>query len=127
VEVASMVQEYPRIRERRKRPDKFIKIVNALVLVSIFIVMAIILIALEPGSNKDLKMARPLQKIFGEPVEANMMRAAFYLMVFQLGISIAGFALSMFYHKRRNDRYHYSLVVFGVLSLTGIVYYLFYY
>lgn len=119
-----MVQVYPKIKERRKEPDKFIKIVNGIVLISVLLAIFIFLVAFTPGAYRDFIGIRDLRGIFGQPVQKNMMRAAFYLMLIQLMISITGVILSMLYHKRRNDKYHYSLMIFGALSLAGIALYL---
>jgi hypothetical protein len=127
-EEASMIQLFKqRTKERREQPDKFIKIINGIVLVSVFLSLLICLVAFTPSSYKDFIGIRNLRGIFNNPVEKNMMHTAVNLMFVQLCISIIGFTLSILYHKRKNDKYHYSLILFGGLSLMGIVLYVLFY
>ncbi len=121
-----MLQAYHGTRNRRKNPDRFIRIINIIVFMSILLAVVIFLIAFSPAAHGEFLGVRNLERIFGEPLQKNMLRTAFYLMIAQFCLSAGGFVLSMFYHKRRSDRYHYSLVVFGALSLAGIIIYMYF-
>ena len=110
--------------ERRKRKDWMTK---AITIFSVFAWIAAFAIL------SFLDMARPQQGnflswLFAAPVRsswnASMLRIAFAILLAVFLVCVVGFLFNLFRSRRKSDRYNKSLIILGVLSLIGIVIFL---
>lgn len=56
--------------------------------------------------------------------DTDLARAIFYCMLLGLVLSLIGLAINVLRHRRRNDEYRISLILLGLLSLSGLIMYL---
>ena len=112
--------------ERRKGPDLWIKSLRWFAIVGwLFMVSALVIFA----------KAKPQVETFIERYysiklrtiwDMEWMRYIFYLMILGLCISCVGLAINIKRHRRKNDEYRVSMILLGLISLFGIILYLFF-
>lgn len=110
---------------RRKSPDIIIKALSWLAAVGwicLFIALLIIDKA-KPDSITYFNRYYKIQpKLYWNP---ELTRYIFFLMLTGTVISITGLVLNKLRHRRKNDSYSASLIIISLISISGILLYLF--
>lgn len=113
---------------RRKRRDFFICLINLCIVASwIFVVFSFVI----------FKKALPVGRTFYDRYfkvnvgieqgwDAARVQALFYLMAATFCVSLLGLYLRSKRHRRMDDHYSASLIVFGIVSAIGMVAYVIY-
>ncbi|HOO71197.1 MAG TPA: hypothetical protein PK926_05495 [Spirochaetota bacterium] len=111
-----------KIRNRRKGPDILVKTINNIAILSwivifgIFITFSIAkprLMGVAPGHTSSLG-----------GWDTTFIQFAFYLMIVQAFLCAFGLAINANRLKRKTDRLNKSLIIFGCLSILGIMIYI---
>ncbi len=110
------------IKHRRFKSDRIIRAINYTIIIAWLI--SLFLAALYATIATDV-VYRDEGARLGAAWDENFKRYAFYLTVILFINCSAGLALNYYRHRRRDDAYHKSLLVFGLISLAGIIFYLF--
>lgn len=115
-----------RYNDRRKGPDIIVKLVQLSGTVIWLMVIAIFIV---------LGMAKPKEQTLFENLaniqlhrtwNYNLLRSAFFMLVFLFLICIISLILNIFRHKRKTDRFNPVVIVFMILSFIGIMLFLFF-
>ena len=107
--------------ERRQGQDPLMKALTAIVMVSFSMVFLIFILILMPKTSEQIMYFRKYNIDPDMPWEESFLTYAFILLIIQLLISCAGIVINIIRAKRRNDKFHYSLLVFTIISLIGII------
>lgn len=107
--------------ERRQGQDPLIKALTAIVMVSFSLVFLIFILLLMPKTSEQIMFFRKYNIHPDMPWEESFITYAFVLLIMQLLISCTGIVINIVRAKRRNDKFHYSLLVFTIISLIGII------
>ncbi len=111
--------------ERRKGPDLCVKVLGWLGVFSWFLMfMALFIIdrAKPEAENIFTKAAKIKVRTTWNQELTNYL---FYLMIFGLCISIIGIVINSRRHHREEDRFRLTLIILGIISIFGIIKYLF--
>ena len=107
-------------RRTRKEPDFWSKTLRWLGVTSWILMFTILAVSNKVGKS---------QEALGDSgviyLGQNLAKYIFSLMVFGLVISLSGFVLIQKRNRRNTDEFTYSVLVLGLVSLCGIIYYLF--
>jgi hypothetical protein len=110
-------------KNRRRGPDSVSRIITRIAGGS-WILIFIIFIIISMAKQKTQSLSESFSINFtGQFLVASLVKIAFFLLVFQLGISVFGLILNSRRMKRKNDRYSLSLIFFTAISFLGIVIY----
>jgi energy-coupling factor transporter transmembrane protein EcfT len=63
---------------------------------------------------------------FGNEFDDFLLKYSIVFMIVCFALSVAGLIINKFRHKRKTDHYRLSLIILGLLSLTGIVLHILY-
>jgi len=107
--------------DRRQGQDMLIKALTAIVMVSFSMVFLIFILVLMPKTSEQIMFFRKYNIHPDIPWEESFISYAFVLLIIQLLISCAGIVINIVRAKRKNDKFHYSLLVFTIISLIGII------
>ncbi len=107
--------------DRRQGQDPLIKALTAIVMVSFSMVFLIFILILMPKTSEQIMFFRKYNIHPDMPWEESFITYAFVLLIIQLLISSIGIVINIVRAKRRNDKFHYSLLVFTIISLIGII------
>lgn len=107
--------------ERREGKDLLLKILNFIVILSFSMVFLIFILLLMPKTSEQMMFFRKYNLNPGVPWEESFLNYAFVLLVIQLFIASTGVIINVVRAKRRYDKFHYSLMVFIIISLIGII------
>jgi hypothetical protein len=102
-----------KIKNRRRGPDAIVKAISFLSGLSWLVILGIFI---------TFSMAKPGIKT-GAAMDTSVLRYAFYLMILQALLCGFGLAVNTSRLKRRSDKLNLSLIIFGVLSILGIIFY----
>ncbi len=115
-----------RFVDRRKNQDVIIKVIKISVITSWLVMLGTIVIfdLSKPisGSIIDRYMGREIAE---KPWDYGLLEYLFYVMIAGFFISVIGLALNAKRMKRKGDHYRISLIIVGVISSIGILFYLF--
>lgn len=116
--------------ERRIGPDLWVSVLRWSGIVGWLIMLAVYVLLdrakPERGTFVDIMYFEQL----GIPInadslwDAELVKVVFYLMVLSLCVSIAGLIINTTRRKREDDGFRKYLVILGLISLFGVVYYL---
>ncbi len=109
--------------ERRKHVDPLVKGLNIIVVISFAIMFLMIVVALMPMTSGRIQFFRTYNLPAGYDWNVQLLAYAYYLMIFQLILSVAGIIINWMRSKRKSDRFHFSLILFAVISLGGIIFF----
>lgn len=110
---------------KRSGHDILIPMINVLVILSLLIIIIIISLLLIPHRYESL--FKQISEQFGASWNKTFLFYIFYLLLLQqVIISITGLLMNSYRLKRKDDKYHYSLIVYPAISLIVIVIYLFF-
>ena len=71
------------------------------------------------------KMSTGAEQIEAAASSTILSTIIFLLMILGLGVSISGFMLMQKRNRRNSDEFTYSVMVLGLVSFCGIIYYIF--
>jgi len=112
-------------RRKQEKPDLAGQLLSWLGLGSwlLFFLMLIM------GNKARPEMQSPLESRYGIATRStwdlDTARVLFYLMILGLLISAVGLSLKKVRTRRRTDSRFYSVLLMGIISILGIIYYLF--
>jgi len=115
-----MIANVPR---RRRGPDTLIRWINYLSTTAWIVIMVILIIVsmTKPGSTINY---------FGRNVQlysrgdSSLMDWVLYLLIFLFSICSIGLMINSLRHRRKEDKYNRTLIVFGIGSILGIIIYI---
>ena len=108
-------------RDRRQGQDFLVKCLTFTVMLSFTLVFIIFILLLMPKTSDQIMFFRKYNLNPDMPWERSFLNYAFILLIIQLFISSSGVILNIVRGKRRNDKFHYSLMIFIIISLIGII------
>ncbi|MBU0730097.1 MAG: hypothetical protein KKE17_03900 [Proteobacteria bacterium] len=113
--------------DRRKGADLWLKTLGWLSVVS----WALMFAALVLFGKARPQIQTYIDTKFNVPLRAEwnieLANYLFYLMIVGLFLSLAGIVINLKRHRRRNDEFIISLIMLGIVSLAGIIFYLFFF
>jgi formate hydrogenlyase subunit 3/multisubunit Na+/H+ antiporter MnhD subunit len=107
--------------DRRQGQDPLVKALTFTVVFSFSLIFLIFILLLMPKTSDQIMFFRKYNLNPDRPWEESFLNYAFVLLIIQLFISSTGVVLNIIRGKRRNDKFHYSLMVFIIISLIGII------
>lgn len=107
--------------DRRQGQDPLLKILNFIVMLSFSIVFLIFILLLMPKTSEQIMLFRKYNLNPDVPWEESFINYAFVLLIIQLFIASTGVIINIFRSKRQYDKFYYSLMVFIIISLIGII------
>lgn len=107
--------------DRRKGQDPLLKILNFIVILSFSLVFLIFILLLMPKTSEQMMFFRKYNLNPDVPWEETFLTYAFILLVIQLFIASTGVIINVIRAKRKYDKFHYSLMIFIIISLIGII------
>lgn len=113
--------------KRRRGPDIWVKLISWFEIISwviLFITLYVITKAkpqVENFFDKFLKVS--LRKTW----DLELAQYAFYLMIILLTLSICALVVNSKRHRRKSDRYSFTLILMSMVSFIGIVIYTLYF
>ncbi len=111
--------------DRRKGPDLWSKTLRWLGVFGWFVMFVAIFI-LDRAKPEEENMFTKAAKISVRKTwDQELIHYLFYLMIFGLCISVIGIVINSRRHHRKDDRFKYILIILGIISLFGIIKYLF--
>jgi len=121
-----MADDEPRINvvkknDRRQGQDTIVKAITFIVMLSFSLVFLIFILLLMPKTSDQIMFFRKYNLNPDMPWEESFLNYAFILLIIQLLISSTGIVLNIARAKRRNDKFHYSLLIYIIISLIGII------
>lgn len=107
--------------DRRHGQDPLVKSLTFTVVFSFTLIFLIFILLLMPKTSDQIMFFRKYNLNPDMPWEESFLGYAFVLLIIQLFISSTGVVLNIVRGKRRNDKFHYSLMIFIIISLIGII------
>jgi formate hydrogenlyase subunit 3/multisubunit Na+/H+ antiporter MnhD subunit len=107
--------------DRRQGQDPLAKALTFTVIFSFSLIFLIFILLLMPKTSDQIMFFRKYNLNPDMPWEESFLDYAFVLLIIQLFISSTGVVLNIVRGKRRNDKFHYSLMIFIIISLIGII------
>jgi len=111
--------------ERRKGPDAVVKAVWWIVGASWLLIIAAITVTDQAKPGSESFFDRLFKVTVRDYWDEQLLRNAFFVLLINLAVCIIGFVLNLLRHKRKTDKISKSIIVLGVVTLAGIVWYLF--
>jgi len=108
-------------RRKRKEDDLWGKILRWLGVASWVLMFSFLAIA----NKTEPETQEALEKAASGAAGSALTRYIFFLMIMGLAISISGFFIIKKRNRRATDEFVYSVLVLGLVSICGIIYYLF--
>ena len=109
--------------ERRGRRDLLIQIINIMVFLSLLTIILITVLLVLPQRLDNY--FNQVLRLFGASWDKSFICYIFYqLLLLQVIISVTGLLMNSYRLKRKGDKYHYSLIIYALVSLIVIVFYL---
>ena len=125
------VDEKPRVRaasefvERRKKVDWVVRMATILSVLS-WIVATVVLFVLDRAQpDKEHMFTRFFSIAVRDYWESPLLIVAFILLIVSLCICIFAFVFNMLRMKRKTDKYKKSIIIIGVITILGIVFFIF--
>jgi hypothetical protein len=110
--------------ERRRGPDAVIKAVWWTVGISWLLFIAALVFIDTAKPETETFFDRMFDVSIRDYWNENMLLYAFFVMVLDLAVCIIGLIFNLARHKRKTDRISKSILILGILSLSGILWYL---
>ena len=111
-------------KERRRGPDAVVKAVWWTVGISWILIITAIVFT-DQAKPKSMTF---FDRIFKVSVrnywDEELLRYAFYILLLNLAACVIGFVLNILRQKRKTDRISKSIIVLGVVTLAGILWYM---
>jgi len=120
-----MSDEKPIFVERRKGPDIIVKTVWVVSAVSWLLIIIALAFAQKAAPEIETFFDRYLGKTVRSYWDENSLRYAFIIFIINFIICVAGFILNMKRKRRKTDKVSKSIILLGLASLFGILWYLF--
>ncbi len=112
-------------QERRKGPDLWVKVLGWLGVFGWFL-MFMALFIIDRAKPEDENIFTKAAKIEVRTTwNQELTNYLFYLMIFGLCISIIGIVINSRRHHREDDRFRLNLIILGIISIFGIIKFLF--
>ena len=113
------------ILQKRKGPDILMRSLTWLAVLGWFLMYVVLMVLnkAKPKSESSFDRINGAEVLI-PPWNPVLIQYIFYLMIAGLCISIIGMILNIKRHRRKKDKYRMSLIVLGVISLLGIIFYL---
>lgn len=112
-------------KERRKGPDIIVKSVWAVSAISWLLIIFALAFADKARPQSETFFDRYLGKTARSFWDENLLRYAFIIFIINLVVCIIGFVLNMQRQRRKTDKISKSIILLGIASLSGILWYLF--
>ena len=111
-------------KERRKKSDWIIKMTTVLSALS-WIVAFIVWIVLDRAVPEKENMFTSMFNVTVRDYwESSLLPIAFVLLIVSLCLSIFAFVFNMLRMRRKTDKYRKSVIIIGVITIVGIVFYI---
>ncbi len=120
-----MADNKPTFVERRKGPDIIVKIVWLVSAVSWLLIIIALAFADKAKPENETFFDRYLGKTARSYWDEELLRYAFIIFIINLIICIVGFVLNLQRQKRKTDKISKSIILLGIASLSGALWYLF--
>ena len=110
--------------ERRRGPDVVVKAVWWTVGISWILIIATCLITSEALPKFETFIDRMVEVPVRGYMDKNVLRYAYYVLITNFVVCLVGFILNILRHKRKTDKISKSILVLGVITLVGILWYM---
>jgi len=120
-----VVEERRVFVERRKGPDIVVKTVWVVSAVSWLLIMIALALSDWASPETETFFDRYLGKTVRTYWDENLLWYAFIVFLINFIICVIGFILNLQRQKRKTDRISKSIIVLGLASLCGVLWYLF--
>lgn len=111
--------------ERRKGPDFWMKSLRWFAIVGWLFMLAALLIFAKAKPKVEAFIERYYNIELRATWDMELMSHIFFLMILGVCISIVGFVINTKRHRRQTDEYRVSMILLGLISIFGIILYLF--
>jgi hypothetical protein len=112
------------ITERRRGPDAVIKAVWWATGISWFLIIIALIITGEAQPRHANFIDRLYKVTVRSNWDTNLLSYVFYVLLLNLATCIFGFILNMMRQRRKTDKISKSILVLGLITLSGIVWYM---
>ena len=112
-------------QERRKGPDLLVKLLGWLAIVGWFLMFMVLFIIDRAKPEYENMFTKAANIKVRTSWNQELINYLFYLMIFGLCMSIIGLVINSRRHHRAKDRFRYTLIILGIISLLGIIMHLF--
>lgn len=110
--------------ERRKGPDIVVKAVWWMVGTGWVLIFIAFMFYIEARPKFETFIDRMVKAHIRNTWDFNVLQYAFFVMLINIAICIIGFIMNMLRQKRKTDKISKSIVVLGIINLSGIIWYL---
>jgi len=111
--------------ERRRGPDVVVKAVWWIAGISWALIITAIMFTGQAKPKSVSFFDRLLEVSVRNYWDEDLLRYAFYILLLNLAACIIGFILNLLRQKRKTDRISKSIIVLSVITLSGILWYMF--
>ena len=111
--------------ERRKGPDIVVKAVWWVVGISWMLIITAVLFTDKAKPERTTFFDRLFEVSVREYWDRDLLQNAFYVLLVNLAVCIIGFIMNMMRQKRKTDKISKSIIVLTVITLAGILWYVF--
>lgn len=110
--------------ERRRGPDTVVKAVWWATGISWILIITALIITGEAQPRHENFIDRLYHVTVRSNWDRNLLSYVFYILLINLATCIIGFVLNMLRQRRKTDKISKSIVILGLITLSGIVWYL---
>ncbi|HEX2947007.1 MAG TPA: hypothetical protein VHT96_13755 [Clostridia bacterium] len=110
--------------ERRRGPDAVIKAVWWATGISWVLIIIALIITAEAQPKHENFIDRLYHVTVRSYWDRNLLSYVFYILLLNLATCIFGFILNMLRQKRKTDKISKSVIVLGLITLSGIIWYM---
>ncbi len=110
--------------ERRRGPDIFVKILGWLGVFGWFLMFVALFIVDRAKPENEFILSKAARSSVRNAWDQGLVTYLFYLMILGLFISIIGIVINARRFHRKDDRFRFTLILLGIISIFGIVKYL---
>jgi len=111
--------------ERRKKADWVVKMATILSVLSWLVATAVIFVLDRASPEKEHMFSRMFGVSVREFWETPLLNVALVLLIISLAICIFAFVFNMLRMRRKTDKYKKSIIIIGVITIIGIVFFIF--
>ncbi len=119
-----MAEQKKTFIERRKGPDAVVKAVWWTAGISWLLFIAAALFFGEAWPETETFFDRQFDVSIRDYWDENVLQYVFFILVMNLAVCIIGFIFNMARHKRKTDKISKSILVLGIVTFAGILWYL---
>jgi uncharacterized membrane protein len=113
--------------DRRRGPDKLVKSIKWIVSCAWILIITVIVLASMAKPQTETFFDRLLAVKLHDSWDLDLIRYSFYLTIALFLLCIIGLIVNAARHRRRSDRFNGSLILLSIVSVAGIMLYLFYF